>query len=272
MIIKNSDNLKRASGFLVKRIATVLNRSDSPISDHDKIKVGRLIERSQSYIFFSDNVGPTFNSKEVIEKLNITILDLPSQTIHLEVGNGIIGRIGSKEDIQNNKFCLHSLIVHEKIPGDYEFLALVNDTLLYLFTNKDPQYNCLVHLTFELLKNLQKFKIGVQEVRESILIKTNKTKIRKNINQIIYVHPRSWNESTPELSGKKIDYSHRFIVRGHWRQCKFLGKDREGKYTVKGYTWVSEHIKGPDSKPLIANKIRLESNKECHGNILVAHA
>ena len=44
----------------------------------------------------------------------------------------------------------------------------------------------------------------------------------------------------------KLEYSHAFKVRGHWRRIdeKSLGKDRNGDYGVHGYTWVTEYIKG----------------------------
>lgn len=43
-----------------------------------------------------------------------------------------------------------------------------------------------------------------------------------------------------------LEFSHAFKVRGHWRTIneKSLGKDRNGIYKVKGYTWVVEHIRG----------------------------
>jgi hypothetical protein len=40
-------------------------------------------------------------------------------------------------------------------------------------------------------------------------------------------------------------------VRGHWRKVNGIGKDRSGEYCVKEFTWVTEHDKGPDGKPLI---------------------
>ena len=44
----------------------------------------------------------------------------------------------------------------------------------------------------------------------------------------------------------KLEYSYSFHVRGHWRCIdeNSIGKDRNGNYNVKGYTWVTEYIKG----------------------------
>ena len=43
-----------------------------------------------------------------------------------------------------------------------------------------------------------------------------------------------------------LEYSYAFRVRGHWRRVgdKTFGKDRNGIYNVKGYTWVTEYTKG----------------------------
>ena len=53
-----------------------------------------------------------------------------------------------------------------------------------------------------------------------------------------------------------FEYSHRFRVRGHWRNCKGIGKDENDNYCVIGKTWVKDGIKGPDDKQLV-EKIRV---------------
>jgi len=45
-------------------------------------------------------------------------------------------------------------------------------------------------------------------------------------------------------------------VRGHWRKHEGIGKDREGIYGVEGFTWVSEHVRGPGNLPLV-KKVRI---------------
>ena len=44
----------------------------------------------------------------------------------------------------------------------------------------------------------------------------------------------------------KLEYSHSFRVRGHWRKMSedFIGKDRCGNRTMKGFTWVKDFVKG----------------------------
>ena len=44
----------------------------------------------------------------------------------------------------------------------------------------------------------------------------------------------------------KLEYTHCFRVRGHWRKIndRSFGKDRNGNYSITGYTWVNEYTKG----------------------------
>ena len=53
-----------------------------------------------------------------------------------------------------------------------------------------------------------------------------------------------------------LEYSFAFRVRGHWRRVNegTLGKDRNGTYNVKGYTWVTEYTKGEGE---LAKRIRV---------------
>ena len=53
-----------------------------------------------------------------------------------------------------------------------------------------------------------------------------------------------------------LEYSYCFRVRGHWRRVNegTLGKDRNGNYNVKGYTWVTEYTKGEGE---LAKRIRV---------------
>lgn len=79
---------------------------------------------------------------------------------------------------------------------------------------------------------------------------------KHTIREVIFISPRRQSIYTNEGSGKTIDYSHRFAVRGHWRRVSGIGKDRQGNYCIQGYTWVVDSIKGPEDKPLI-NKTRV---------------
>ncbi len=55
-------------------------------------------------------------------------------------------------------------------------------------------------------------------------------------------------------SGVQMVWTHQWRCRGHWRTLSSstsLGKDRNDVYNQWGRTWVSDHIRGPDDKPLV---------------------
>lgn len=52
-------------------------------------------------------------------------------------------------------------------------------------------------------------------------------------------------------ASRKVDWTHRWEVMGHWRRVKGMGKDQSGKYKVQGYTWVKDFEKGPAEAHLI---------------------
>lgn len=83
------------------------------------------------------------------------------------------------------------------------------------------------------------------------------------INKIIRIVPKRLKNTDiePITSRGKIDWTHRWEVRGHWRKTNMIGKNREGEYCIDGFTWVKEHKKGPEEATLI-KKLRVVSNKE----------
>lgn len=72
------------------------------------------------------------------------------------------------------------------------------------------------------------------------------------IRRIVRILPkRKYKKAEPITQHGVIDWSHRWEVRGHWRDIKGVGKDRAGNYVVHGHTWVKDFVKGPEDKPLI---------------------
>ena len=77
-------------------------------------------------------------------------------------------------------------------------------------------------------------------------------------NNIIYVgNKEAIIKENPTIKIKSRP-DHQWEVMGHWRKLKenAIGKDREGMRTVKGFTWVSSFVKGPEGTALI-KKIRI---------------
>ena len=73
------------------------------------------------------------------------------------------------------------------------------------------------------------------------------------INQYIKItnQKRVYGESANKK--ENFEYSYRFEVRGHWRKLPegSMGKDRNGEYSIEGYTWVNEYEKGSKDLPLL---------------------
>ena len=104
------------------------------------------------------------------------------------------------------------------------------------------------------LDRLSKEKLGLESVRVKTTIGGGKDKRPHRINEVIHVRPKT--QAVGGSGTREIDWSHRFEVRGHWRACSGIGKDRAGMYCVNNFTWVSEHVRGPEHLPLI-KKTRL---------------
>lgn len=81
---------------------------------------------------------------------------------------------------------------------------------------------------------------------------------RTEIRKIVHIRPYK-SQATQEYDGLPIDWSHRWKVRGHWRKIHTVGKNREGEYGVHGFTWVVDHVKGPEDAPLVEKTYVLDS-------------
>ena len=101
--------------------------------------------------------------------------------------------------------------------------------------------------------NSKKTVIHQVETNDAITIKKYPKKIRHQIRTVLYIHNKE--EVIKNNKALKINLScpYRFTVRGHWRKLESddrVGKDREGNYTVQGFTWITDFIKGEKEKPL----------------------
>ena len=105
----------------------------------------------------------------------------------------------------------------------------------------------------EVLNNLSKKQVAVDtdtSGHHEYYRRKRKPTIKIPVRPIYYVLGDKKENVTKKYNSiksmGKLEYSHSFKVRGHWRRIdeKSLGKDRNGNYGVHGYTWVVEHIRG----------------------------
>lgn len=103
---------------------------------------------------------------------------------------------------------------------------------------------CL-HTALNFLDNLNNKDVGICKVNIKQKIKTGKSKRFHKIKEIIVID--SDRPVYQKVFGRNVavDWSHGWAVRGHWRKLKegIIGKNREGNYNIKGFTWVTPHTK-----------------------------
>jgi hypothetical protein len=66
--------------------------------------------------------------------------------------------------------------------------------------------------------------------------------------QVVVVKLRRERGEQHEPSGESANYSHRFIVGGHWRDQWYPSLN------VHRQVWISPYVKGPEDKPLIVKR------------------
>lgn len=114
----------------------------------------------------------------------------------------------------------------------------------------------------KLVERIYREKTGTDQVRARVKIGSGKEKRHITIRKIVYVKPKRKIESSEPGESRTIDWTHRWAVRGHWRDAPGkLGKDRNGTYCVEGKTWVQDFVKGPEGAPLIS-KVRVQKAEE----------
>lgn len=166
-----------------------------------------------------------------------------------------------------NKFAYNKIIWEMKLKLNLLSKENANDNinsqeqLLKLITSKELAFNnlykaILEYATISALINVQEVfeKLSRCEIlvdnaigTEYYSIKGEKTK--KVTNRPIYyvIDNKTYsNKSYNIIPITKLEYSHAFRVRGHWRKIdeKSIGKDRGGDYHIKGFTWVIDHLRG----------------------------
>jgi hypothetical protein len=112
-----------------------------------------------------------------------------------------------------------------------------------------------------LLENVALARLNGQLAEEPF---HRRAKLRKNgkftnqkLSRVIYIRKQKSAGNPPsENVARQIEWKNTWLVRGHWRHIEGLGKNRAGDYIVKNFTWVKDHVKGPEAAPLI-NKTRV---------------
>ena len=190
-------------------------------------------------------------------------LTLPFKVTAIEVADSILGvtdySIG--EDTSGNRFtvAVEALVIVEKAPGQLTYLSL-EGTVAQLERRSwhRVRWSSFPILSLQYLERLNNEQTGIEQVRQKVRLGVGKNKRVHRINRVIHVAPKK--DAGYSSLTREIDWSHRFAVRGHWRKLDGVGKDRAGDYCVSGFTWVSEHIRGPEHLPFIKKTRIVESD------------
>jgi hypothetical protein len=194
-------------------------------------------------------------------------LDLPFVTCSFERLNApmaIMHQGGEAKYV----FCI---VVHEKAINDYVFVTMMAKKIdpydLYDFRHgpmecdvvekKDTEsYKRMQALVAEKLGNMNSPDnvVGNEDCKERIKMGSGSNKRVRVIKNITHIVPKKETKNAKSATGREIDWSQRYEVRGHWRILLTetrVGKNREGERVVLGYTWVDSFVKGPEDKPLV---------------------
>src|SRR5438067_1326025 len=68
--------------------------------------------------------------------------------------------------------------------------------------------------------------------------KNSRPLVSRQLNEIVRISPANYAKELTSRFGGRVDWSHQWEVRGHWRKINGIGKDRSGAYTMSGFTWV----------------------------------
>jgi hypothetical protein len=158
---------------------------------------------------------------------------------------------------------IFGVFLHEIDPHFYVF-AFVSEDLVdhedlnlmcgYVDTTKQDHTSHFIWdviLTF-LHPFAQAHSIGTVKSNEHIKFRCDGEKVFHKIRQIVHVFPKTKAaRDKAEETHPGIDWTHQWAVRGHWREISGVGKNRAGEYCIAKFTWVEEHVKGPENKPFI---------------------
>jgi hypothetical protein len=192
-----------------------------------------------------------FNELELNQKI-----DLPFECCYFQSDAPFI--IYEEDSIQN----ICGFLVKEDGPENTNVFGVgiitkdCASTIRVSLEKQNINKECEIHkFIILLLRNMAGSKnIGIEKVNIHIKRKENGIKKIHKIKTIIHVGKKNKLTEYEKKEHKKLDYSHRFEVMGHWRKVDVIGKNRNGEYNVNGYTWVVNHVRGDESKPLVIKK------------------
>lgn len=239
-------NLAKAGDTLGLKEAISKDDKTKILSEISRVKIEAMTAalKSNSFIFAKWN-----KLIETEDEDSAEIVSMPFESVWIEVFSGTLDGTNT-----------HGALVYEIAPGVVRAILLnVNSEnksqAVYMEFNPDSTGEMKTAKNIESnLWQLSKKGVGGRiAVKEKIKIGKihgSENEIKK-ISSVIYIRDTRSSETPLAYEGREIDFTYRFAVRGHWRKFDGLGKNRLGERNANGFTWVTEHEKGPTESPLI---------------------
>lgn len=191
---------------------------------------------------------------------------LPFKIFSIEFSNGepVLKLPYKGPQKEDHLFSVSCIVFIEESPDEYSWILLKDNESGYavltgdglsvempvIKNTIDPTIHHILNLFLSELSTYQVGSIGIKErfkYRDSKGVKNTKT-----FNQVIVLRNKNKSDASISFNGIQPDWNHRWSVRGHWRVSEGkVGKDRDGNYCIDGYTWVKDHIRGPDDAPIV---------------------
>jgi len=181
-------------------------------------------------------------------------IDLPFECCYFEPMDVNIASLEVTVDDLGSKRSLEilSLLVQECQPKKYAFVinSHINNfgpcMASYSYLEDEDQrkemYTLLSTITQEFCTHLASKTVDQGQSKAKIFFRKEGEYQKRKIKRVIYIGKR---KSIEAKASRIVDWSHSWLVRGHWRKLDGgVGKDRGGMYSVKGFTWVIPHEKG----------------------------
>lgn len=152
--------------------------------------------------------------------------------------------------ITGDKILTFSYVRSTQFDGTYRY------HVVYLAVGRDTNTK-MYDLIRVYLDRLQVEKDGMEEVPDVVMLPAGKGGRKKKphaIRRVFHIMPKSRARTYSAPSGRTIDWTHRWVVRGHWvrlADANRVGKNRAGDYVERGRTWRNQHEKGPEDAPIV---------------------
>lgn len=180
-------------------------------------------------------------------------INLPFKTILIETNYAFFSAETNSGERGFNNLKVFSILCQEIAPCSYRYICtgLTNTNHFYIQELKPPtgdeKADVGILACEEILRvifNSQKNYFHEEKCQQTIKIKKRQGAEYHTVRRVIHVTIGKTSKSVQSLYGGPIDWQHSWSVRGHWRKCATIGKDREGNYSSPGFTWVKDHQKG----------------------------